>query len=129
PAEARTWTSQPAVVLLPWVPATPMSVRPTAASATTFCHGSIGIRASRAAASSGWSGAIAVSALVTARRSGGGVRRTCDGSCAQASVTPDASTAGVYGDGPPGSQPSTVAPAQAACRAAALAPAPAAPTT
>ena len=53
PAATSTWTSQPAVVLLPCVPATPTSVRPTAASATTCCHGSTGIPAARAAASSG----------------------------------------------------------------------------
>ena len=69
---ARTWTSQPAVVLLPCVPATPTSVRPTAASATTCCHGSIGMPARARPASSGWSGSIAVSAFVTARRSGRG---------------------------------------------------------
>ena len=42
---------------------------------------------------------------------------------------PAASSAGVYGLGPPGSQPSTAAPAQPASSAAADAPAPAAPTT
>ena len=56
--------------------------RPTAASATTCCHASTGMPASRAAASSGWSGSMAVRALVTASRSGRGspsrdVRRTC----------------------------------------------------
>ena len=53
PAATSAWTSQPAVVLLPCVPATATSVRPTAASATTCCHGSTGIPAARAAASSG----------------------------------------------------------------------------
>ena len=43
PASTRTWTSQPAVVLLPCVPATATSRRPTAASAMTCCHGSTGI--------------------------------------------------------------------------------------
>ena len=41
--------ASPTVVLLPCVPATPTSVRPTAASATTCCHGSTGMPASRAA--------------------------------------------------------------------------------
>ena len=45
------------------------------------------------------------------------------------SRSPAPSSAGVYGDGPPGSQPVTTAPARAARIAAALAPAPAAPTT
>ena len=80
PAAASRWTSQPDVVLLPWVPATATSVRPNAASATTCCHGSSGIPAARAAASSGLSGSMAVSALVTARRSGCGERVTCAGS-------------------------------------------------
>ncbi len=72
--------SQPVVVLLPCVPATPTSVRPTAASATTCCQGSSGIPAARAACSSGWSGSIAVSAFVTASRSGCGRWVTCSGS-------------------------------------------------
>jgi hypothetical protein len=42
---------------------------------------------------------------------------------------PLASTAALYGDGPPGSQPLTVAPAAWASSAAAEAPAPAMPTT
>ena len=41
------------------------------------CHGSRGIPSDRAATSSGWSGSTAVSALVTASRSGGGVPVTC----------------------------------------------------
>ena len=54
---------------------------------------------------------------------------TCAGECSGATAIPSASSAGVYGDGPPGSQPVTIAPACAARSAAALAPAPAAPTT
>jgi hypothetical protein len=42
PTPVSAWTSQPDVVLFPCVPATPISVRPNAASATTCCHGSIG---------------------------------------------------------------------------------------
>ena len=73
-----------------------------------------------------------MSAFVTASRAGGPAarpRRTCDGSCTGATSIPAASSAGVYGAGPPGSQPSTDAPAHAARSAAADAPAPAAPTT
>ena len=40
-----TQASQPAVVLLPWVPATAISRRPCAASATTCCHASRGMPA------------------------------------------------------------------------------------
>ena len=129
PAATSVCTSQPEVVLFPCVPATATSVRPNAASATTCCHGSSGIRADRAAASSGWSGSTAVRALVTASRCGGWGPLTCAGSWAQASGIPAASRAGVYCDGPPGSQPLTTPPARWARRAAALAPAPAAPTT
>ena len=66
----------------------PTSCRPAAASAMTCCHGSTGMPAARAAASSGWSGAIAVRAFVTASRSGGGVRVTCAGSCSHAIAMP-----------------------------------------
>ena len=70
PAATRVCTSQPEVVLFPCVPATATSVRPAAASATTCCHGSSGMPAARAAASSGWSGSTAVRAFVTASRCG-----------------------------------------------------------
>ena len=130
PPAASTPTSQPDVVLLPCVPATATSVRCAAASATTCCHASSGIPAVRAATSSGLSGSIAVSALVTASRAGGGsAARTCAGSWRSATWIPAAASAGVYWLAPPGSQPSTAAPAQAASSAAAEAPAPAAPTT
>ena len=70
---------------------------------------------------------MAVSALVTASRAGCGDLRTCAASCAAAIGTPVSSRAGVYWPGPPGSQPSTTAPAHAASRPAADAPAPADP--
>ena len=89
PAATSAWTSQPAVVLLPCVPATPTRVRPTAASATTCCHGSSGIPAVRAATSSGLSGSTAVSALVTARRSGRGAIVTWLAACALATSIPE----------------------------------------
>ncbi len=95
----------------------------------TCCQGSTGMPRSRAARSSGWSGSTAVSAFVTARRSGLGAAVTWDGSCTLATTIPAASSAAVYGDGPPASQPDTTAPDAAARRAAALAPAPPAPTT
>ncbi len=98
--------------------------RPPAARARAGCP------RSRAAASSALPGSIAVSALVTASRAGGvpapaDVRRVVRrrdvdaGGVERRGVRP----------GPPGSQPSTVAPAHAASSAAADAPAPAAPTT
>ena len=76
PAPTSAWTSQPEVVLFPCVPATAISTRPAAASATTCCQGSSGIPRARAARSSGLSGSIAVSALVTASRPGCGSRVT-----------------------------------------------------
>ena len=72
------------------------------------------------------SGSIAVSALVTASRAGGRPRRPgrARGRGGPPRWTPAASSAGVYGAAPPGSQPSTAAPAHAASSAAAEAPAP-----
>src|SRR4029079_14019041 len=92
------------VVLLPCVPATPTSVRPTAATATTCCHGSRGMPAERAATNSGLSGSTAVRALVTATRSGRGAVVMCAAACSPATTTPTASTAGVYGGGVPAAQ-------------------------
>ena len=132
PAPTSAWTSHPVDVDLPWVPATPTSVPPwvAAASATTCCQASTAMPAARAAASSGWSGETDVSAFVTpsletipapARST------TCEGSCSVATTMPAASSAAVYGDGAPGSQAVTSAPAECARSAAAEAPAPAAP--
>ena len=95
PVSARTQVSQPAVVLLPCVPATATSVRPCAASAMTCCQGSAGMPRAAAARSSGWSGAIAVRAFVTARRSGRGPSVTCAAWCDQAIGMPTASSAAV----------------------------------
>ena len=130
PAPARTWTSQPDVVLLPCVPATPTSVRPTAASATTCCHASTGMPASRAAASSAWSGSMAVSALVTARRSGRRCARHVGSGMFRGDLDPEcvegrACTASARR----GRSRSRSRRRAAARSAAALAPAPAAPTT
>src|SRR5439155_12212980 len=58
-----------------------------------------------------------------------GAATTWAGSCSQAIEIRASAIAAVYGDGPPGSQPSIRPPAQAPCSTAALAPAPAAPTT
>ena len=95
----------------------------------TCCHGSSGTDAALAAASSALPGSTAVRALVTARRSGATPPVTCSGEWAHCRWIPAASRAGVYGEGPPGSQPLTSAPRLCASNAAALAPAPAAPTT
>ena len=113
PAAASTWTSQPAVVLLPCVPATATRRRPTPRRRRPAATARAGCRDARAASSSGWSGSIAVSALVTASRSGGGAAVTCAASCSQASGMPSSASAAVYGDGPPGSQPLAAAPAHA----------------
>ena len=59
-----------------------------------------GSRPSRAAASSGWSGSTAVSALVTASRSGRGAAVTWAAACSPAIAIPSASSAGVYGRRP-----------------------------
>src|SRR6516225_3005112 len=72
---------------------------------------------------------MAVRAFVTARRSGEGGVVTCPGEWPVATVIPAASSAAVYGGGPPASQPVTEAPECTARIAAPLAPAPAAPTT
>ncbi len=63
-----------------------------------------------------------MSAFVTASRSGASGRVTCAASWWSATGMPAASSAGVYWLGPPGSQPSTAAPAQAPSSAAADAP-------
>ena len=126
----RTWTSQPAVVLLPCVPATPTSRRPTAASATTCCHGSTGIPAARAASSSGVCGSIAVSALVTASRSGCGGAVTCVAACCRRDRGCRARRApACTATARRGRTPSRPRRPERRAIAAALAPAPAAPTT
>ena len=130
PAATSAWTSQPAVVLLPCVPATPRASARRPHRRRPAATARRGIPAARAAASSGWSGSIAVSALVTASRSGRGAVVTWAAACSPAIATPSASSAGVYGEGPPGSHPLTTRARLAPPRGrAALAPAPAAPTT
>ena len=83
-----------------------------AASATTCCHGSSGIPAARAAAE------LRVVGVDRGQRLGDGQPRRAQvapsrgaGSWRQAVTMPAASSAAVYGDGPPASQPVTVAPA------------------
>ena len=115
PAAARTWTSQPDVVLLPCVPATRdqrAARRPRPRS--TCCHDST--------RDAGVAGRDEFGVVRVDRRQGLGDRQpvrggdavTCAASCAHSIAIPAASTASVYGDGPPGSQPVTIAPAR--CR-------------
>ena len=106
------------------------SVRPTAASATTCCHGSIGMPAVARRRSSGWSGSIAVSALVTASRSGCGVVGDVRGVVRPGDRDPGRveRRACTATDRPDRSRRRR-RPRARASSAAALAPAPAAPTT
>ena len=125
-----TWTSQPAVVLLPCVPATATSVRPTAASATTCCHGSSGIPAVARRDQLGLVGVDRGQRLGhrqpigPRRRRHVGRRRARPRSRCPAPRAP-ACTATAR----PGRSRHDRARRAAASRAAALAPAPAAPTT
>ena len=115
PAATSAWTSQPAVVLLPCVPATPTRVRPTAASATTCCHGSSGIpRRPRR-------DELRVVGIDRGQRLGHREtvrprRRPSRGSrrARARRRSPGPRAPACTGDGPPGSQPVTTAPARAA---------------
>ena len=129
PADVRTCTSQPDVVLLPCVPATAME-RPVDGRVRDHLLPRLDrdVRVARGdefrvIRVDGGEG------LGDGQRSGAGDVRTCAAACAHSMGIPAASTASVYGEGPPGSQPVTVAPAWDARIAAALAPAPATPTT
>ena len=131
PAATSTWTSQPAVVLLPCVPATATSVRPTAASATTCCHGSTGIPRARAAAQLGVVGLDRRQRLGDREpvrvRAAGDVRRIVLPARSGCRLPPAPACTAMAR---PGRSRSTTAPGpRAPSRAAALAPAPAAPMT
>ena len=131
PASARTWTSQPAVVLLPCVPATPTRGRPAAASATTCCHGSSGMPSRRAASQLGVVRGDRGQGLrhrEPVRGAAPGPRRGT-GRAPRPSACRRRRAPSCTARGRPGSQPLTSAPAQARGRAAALAPAPAMPRT
>ena len=111
PAATSTCTSQPAVVLLPCVPATATSGRPAAASATTCCHGSTRDAERHARRQLRMVGVDRGQGLRDGQPVAAAARpsRAPDRGRRQAGC-PAASSAGVYGDGPPASQPVTTAP-------------------